>query len=111
MSTLIIPMEDAPDLGNFSLVASLDGVDYQFVFNYNGREDAWYFDLLTVEGNVIRAGVKVVSNWPLLRRCKEETKPGGELMAIDTLSDARDPLLDDLGNRVAFAYVQAEDLP
>lgn len=108
MTTLLIPMADAPDLGNYSLVASLDGVDYQLVFSYNAREDAWYFDLLSIAGVAIRNGIKAVANWPLTRRCKDETKPAGELMALDTLTDARDPLLNDLGKRAVFAYVQAE---
>jgi hypothetical protein len=111
MTTLLIPTVDASELGNFSLSVSLDGEDYQFDFKYNGREDAWYFDLLDVAGNQLRSGVKVVSNFPLLWRYRDATRPDGEVLAIDTRSAPEDPLLADLGTLINMAYEQAESVP
>jgi len=111
MATLIIPLEDAADLGNFSITVDLDGVDYQFDFAYNGREDAWYFDLLDVVGNYLRSGVKVVANWPLLWRYVSEDRPAGEIVSLDTRDTPLDPALADLGLNVLFGYEQEESVP
>ena len=99
-------MEDAQTLGNFYYTVSLDGVNYQLVFKYNGREDFWYFDILDTEDNPIRSGIKVVSNWPLLRLMKNEPRPPGELMGIDTRDIALDPHLEEFGVEVVFGYIE-----
>lgn len=111
MGTWTIPMEDAGDLGAFYFTATLDGTDYEFQFQYNAREGAWYFDLLDLEGNYIRAGLKVVINWPLLLRCQLSSRPPGELSCMETLAEPTDPTLEDLGTVDLFTYTDQDSLP
>ncbi len=115
MATQIIPMVDAGELGNFYFTVDLDGIDYQLRFTYNQRDQHWYFDLSDVEGNIIRAGIKIVINFPLLRLLASFVRPPGELIAIDTRQTltqaARDPELTELGTDVLFAYEEQASLP
>ncbi|GAH17648.1 unnamed protein product, partial [marine sediment metagenome] len=67
MPVTIIPILDAGTVGAFSFTVDLEGVDFQFDFQYNDRESAWYFDLLDADANMLRAGIKCVINFPLLR--------------------------------------------
>lgn len=106
MNFYVIPMEDAPELGAFYLNVELSGSTYQLNFQYNSREGFWYFDLLDVDGNYIRSGIKIVSNYPLIRLAMMQGRPLGELIAIDTRSIKADPTLEDLGNAVVFGYVE-----
>ena len=44
----------------YRLSSTLDGVQYLLDFRWNGRDDAWYMDVLDVETNPIRMGHKLV---------------------------------------------------
>jgi hypothetical protein len=111
MATTIIPMEDAADLGQFLFSVDLDGVNYQFDMRYNEREGFWYFNISDVDGNIIRSGVKVVSNWPLIRLLMDSNRPAGELITIDTRYQPLDPGLSDLGIDVLFGYEEEATVP
>jgi len=115
MATKIIPMEEAPTLANFYLQVALDGTTYQLTFTYNSRSEHYFMSIDDASGNNIRAGIKVVINWPLLRTIVTSGRPLGELIALDNretdLEPAADPLLEDLGNNVVIAYVEEESLP
>lgn len=108
MSSFYIPLENATSLGAFTLVVDLDGTDYRFSFQFNQREGAWYFDILTIDGYAIRSGVKVVSNFPLLRLVRDLVRPPGELVAIDTRLSPSDPALEDLDINSLLSYLDAE---
>lgn len=112
MAVTIIPMEEAGDDGNFRYRVELDGVFFQHTLRYNARDAAWYLAIENTEGVVIRAGIKVVINWPLLRTVVTEGKPAGELIALDqretVLDEAQDPDLEALGVDVLLAYVDEE---
>lgn len=114
MAITIIPLEEAPDKANIIFLVSLDGTTYQATLRYNDREDNWYMMLSDLDGNVIRATIKVVINVPLLRQIASADAPLGELIAIDdrrTLTyPAEDPELEDLGVNVLLAYVDEESL-
>jgi hypothetical protein len=111
MSTTIIPVEDASTLGPFFFTVDLDGVNYQFNLTPNEREDFWYLDVLDIDDNVIRQGVKVVSNWPLLRLVMDTPRPEGEVITIDTRYAPLDPGLDDFGIEVLLGYEEVATLP
>ncbi len=110
MAITTTPLENAAELGNFQVNAVYDGVTYQLDFKYNDREDAWYVDLSDIDGNSIRGGVKVVSNWPLLRLVQQIPRPAGEIITIDTRDIPLDPNLDDLGTHVLFGYADVATL-
>ncbi len=111
MATKTIKIENAGEEGAFFFSVDLEGVDYVFSFQYNGREDFWYVDISDVEGNPIRSGMKVVSNFPLMRLCKEEDIPPGKILVLDTTDEPIDPGLLDLGVRAILAYEEEVSVP
>jgi hypothetical protein len=104
MADFIIPTPDAKDLGNFFFDVDLDGVLYQLNFEYNEREEFWYFDILDLEGNEIRSGIKCVVNWPFLIFTSNPNRPAGQLLCLDARENSEDPTLDNFGIDVFFAY-------
>lgn len=84
---------------------TLDGQEYVFRFDWNGREGRWYFDIGDINENWIVTGVKIVCNWPLLRRLVDPRKPPGSLLAVDFSGlGGEPPSLPDLGRRVKLIY-------
>lgn len=77
----------------------------RFVQRWNERDEAWYFDLLSLEDAVIAAGIKIVLGVPLGRRVQHPIFAKGLIVAIDTSELARDPGFDDLGKRVRVCYL------
>lgn len=111
MATWTIQLTNAAALGAFTLTVDLDGVDFQLQFQFNSREGFWYFDLLDTTQTILRSGVKVVSNYPILRLYRDvESRPAGELMSFDTRLTPADPGLDDLDVNSIFGYADADDL-
>jgi len=110
MTTYTIPLTDAAELGAFTFSVDMDGSDFQLNFQFNSREQFWYFDLLNAEGTVLRSGIKVVSNYPLLRLFKERTRPLGELISYDTRWSPTDPGLEDLNVTSIFGYLDEEGI-
>lgn len=98
-----LPVEPSIPFQTFS--TTLDGVQYGFDFKWVARADrdagAWFFDIYTVDEEIIRAGVKVVLGTLLGGRCADARFPNGAFKAVD-LSDTdglhgREATLDDLG--------------
>ena len=103
MAEFQIPIEDAANLGNFYFTVDMDGVDYTLDFHFNDREGFWYMDVLDIDGNIVRAGLKVVINFPLLLRWAGTDRPDGELLCLNTYSDD-EPGLEDLGTNAIMIY-------
>jgi hypothetical protein len=106
MAIVIYPISDAPQIGNYLFSVSLDGTDYVIDLKYNAREDSWYFDVVGIEGNQIRSGLKCSSNWVPLRTMSNIPRPLGEIILIDTRLRPQDPTLEDIGNTVLLGYVE-----
>lgn len=87
----------------------LDGRDYLLVFDWSGREGAWYVHILDASGSPIVTGRKVVANGKLGHRSIDPRRPAGLLMAVDP-TGAGDPGIDDLGRRVFLVYASAAEL-
>lgn len=106
-----IQIVDAETLGAFFFTVELDGSTFQLSFQYNSREGYWYFDLLDDENTPIRQGVKCVINWPVIRLCREEGRPLGEVLIVDPKAEALDPTLQNLGVDGVLTYVPQAELP
>jgi hypothetical protein len=83
---------------------TLDGREYLIRLDWNGREGRWYLSLETVDGIQLMRGVKIVSNWPLLRRLVAPEAPPGPLIAQSFSPDTSPPGFYDLGRRVRLLY-------
>lgn len=104
MSDLEIPLPTDTPL--FSIRTTLDGVEYVLNFDWNGRESRWYMSISMIDGTLLVAGIKLISNWPLLRRFADLRLPQGNLRAVDYSPQGGEPagLVEDLGRRVKLIY-------
>lgn len=95
---------------NYVFTVDLDGVEFKLSFKYNERDDAWFFDILDPNEVVLRAGLKVVNEWPLLRLWSEASSPQGEIIAVNQGDVTAPPTLNQLGAEVVLTYLDAEEI-
>lgn len=72
----------SPETPSSRLRCTLDGVDYAMRVDYNGGEDRWYLDLLTVDGIPIVLGLKLLPGQDMLDRLVSDLRPAGSLLLI-----------------------------
>lgn len=102
-ATLEIPLFSSIPL--FDIRTTLDGREFILSFDWNDREQRFYFSIAASDGTPIMSGRKLVCNWPLTRKIAGTAKPPGILMAIDYSNQAGEPPgLNDLGERVKLVY-------
>jgi hypothetical protein len=95
----------------YSEVVSLDGQGFLLNFTYNQRCDCWYLSIATTDGIDLLNGVKILSNWPLLKQCADNRLPPGEIVSMSATIDVTPARLADLGpgGRCTLYYVPVED--
>jgi len=92
----------------FSERITLQGIEYLFQFDWNDREQRWYLAILTVDEKPLATGIKIVANWPLLRRFTDPRLPPGTLIAADlSPMQGESPTYLELGTRVRLMYIPA----
>lgn len=111
MTALRIPTSTDPKLGHYDERVRLEGQDYILGFDWNERDASWYLTLSTADGTVLARSIKIVLEYPLLRRLVDKRVPPGELVAKDLTGRRLKPGLNDFGSRVVLFYYPAEDLP
>jgi len=67
-------------LTDWTMTVQLDGRSFMLRFQWCDRIGAWYADILSPDGQVIRQGCRIVPDWPLFARLREERAPAGRLM-------------------------------
>lgn len=107
---IVIPTSTS--LATYTFSIELELIVFRFRFQFNTRDQSWFFDILTDEGDPIRQGIKVVTNFPLLSRIARADRPPGELVAIDTTGEDRRAGLDELGvgQQVELIYFDADEV-
>ena len=91
----------------------LEGKDYVFKLDWSNREERFYLSIFDADNVLIKAGLKIVSNWFILEHHRTAALPPGELFAFDLtdLESPPPPELADFGTRVRlFYYATDEDL-
>lgn len=101
MAYQLIPL--AVDTPLYSLRVTLDGQEYVLEFDYAERENRWYLSVSDVNENTLATGIKLVSNWPLLRQRVDPALPPGDLFAFDPVEGDAPGFLD-LGRSVLLYY-------
>lgn len=102
----VIPVD--PSLPSWRQQTELDGVLYELSFSWNDRDGSWFLTVRTVDGETISAGMRLVPNWPLLRKVRHEDRPPGELMVF--VGGGQGITRENLGEDAVLAYIPAEDL-
>lgn len=95
---------------NYEFVVELDGAEFKLRFKYNSRDDAWYLNILDTNDVMLRAGLKVVNEWTLLRLWAEANRPRGELIAVNQGNVPAPPTLNQLGAEVVLTYLDATEI-
>jgi hypothetical protein len=108
MAVSIIPTNN--DFDAFQFRIDLDSVLYLLVFQYNRREESWFFDLLQDDGTPIRHGVKIHVDWPLWRLIQDNIRPAGDVVLIDGSGTVQTPDLDQLGDPTKLTYLDADEV-
>jgi len=108
MAVVVIPTRT--DLGAYTFQAELDGTLYRFTMQFNEREQVWYLSIADEAGVVIRSGVKIVSNFPLLERIADIRRPPGQLMALSPTTLEPDPGLEALGDGISLVYAEEGEI-
>ena len=89
----------------YQLEVELDGVVYRLRFKFNERDEAWYLDFLDLEDNFLRAGLRVVNDWTLLRLWQLASAPAGEMIAVSDEQQTTVAQIDELGKSVILTYL------
>ena len=111
MATLVIPT--TPGEPYYRQKTKLEGREFTLSFAFNQRIGRWYLSIYDEAEVPLLLGIKLVTNWPLLRRYRFDTRlPPGELMALAADGDRTPAGLDELGpgKRVELVYLEAADL-
>lgn len=108
MAALLIPT--SPGTPYFTQKTRLDGRDFILKFSYNQREERYYLSIYDEQEEPLLMGLKLVANWPLLRRYRwNPALPPGEIWVMDLTGEGTPPTLDELGEgrRCELTYLEA----
>lgn len=108
MAISILPL--TPKLPYYDFDVELDEVLFRLEFRFNGRDDAWYMKVSDLENRILRCGIKILDEWPLLRRWGTVEAPAGEIVAVNQGSTSGPPTLEELASDVLLHYLDAEEL-
>ena len=87
----------------------LDGTIYNILTRWNGREAAWYLDVLTQGGSPLVVGLKVLPFVSLLLPYADPRLPPGWLMAVNLDGSGERPTRGGLGSETLLYYFNAAD--
>ncbi len=88
----------------------LDNESFRLLARYNKRVDAWFVSLYDAEGEPIAVGRRLTVGNLLFPWLVAQSRPAGQLIALDTTDEDVDPGQYDLGNRIVVMYFDAEEL-
>ena len=80
---------------------------YILHFDWNDRENRWYFGLSTYEGTMLLAGRKILVGG--FFAYKIPNGPQGFFIAVDSSGTNTEAGFDDLGARVQLGYFELEE--
>jgi hypothetical protein len=103
-----LPLE--PSNAHYSFSTTLDGTEYLFDVRWNGRDGAWYFDLLDADEDMIRAGNKVTLGSSPGVRSSDSRFPAGAFLTLDASGAGVEATYEDIGTRVLLLYYSPEEL-
>lgn len=103
-------MPSRQDETHFSYQTELDGKTYGFEFMWNSRAGYWFMSITDKDGNPLLMGRKLVLNWPLTGRFRNNALPPGAFVLFDTSGRDVEPNEKELGTRCQLVYHEAAEL-
>lgn len=82
----------------------IDGIFYDFKFDWNERDTCWLMTILNPNEDVIIGNVKLVLDFELIAQHKVEGMPSGSLALLDLTNSLEVCGFDDLGNTCQLIY-------
>lgn len=99
----VVTLPNDTGLARYRFRVSLGETVFGLRFYFNRRADRWFYDVEDASGEILRAGLKLVTDWPTMLGWSSVPRPLGEILAVNSGGDA-DALLDDLGTRVLVTF-------
>ncbi|MDR2952567.1 MAG: hypothetical protein LBU82_04910 [Treponema sp.] len=97
----------------WEMKVDLSGKRYGFYIAYNTRQDAWFMSILDVNGELLIAGLRLVTGTSFLDKYRASVPelPPGELHLADREAKkaAAEVTRDNLNNRFALVYTVYEE--
>ena len=104
--TMIVEIPVRSDLASYRFSVDLNEESFEFLIEWNTRDEAWFITISDTDGIVILAGIKVVVNWLLTRLFRLSGLPRGDLIAVD-ISGTNEPCArHDFGVRVKLMFIE-----
>lgn len=98
----LLPLQ--PSIPNYRVGTALDGVQYILDVRWNGRDGAWYLDLLQEDETPIAHGLKLVLGAAIGSGITNPDFPPGVFVCRDLSGVGLDAGFDDIGTRVVVYY-------
>ena len=94
-------------------VTALEGANYLLFVRFQPWCACWYLSIATGGGRRHRERIKLITNWPLLRKFADPRLPQGELMCVTFGADQTMPTIGELGEglRCQLFYFTGDELP
>ncbi|HEY3817324.1 MAG TPA: hypothetical protein VGL81_09145 [Polyangiaceae bacterium] len=107
MTIQLIPCWSEPSY--FEMV-TLEGTTYGLQFDYNQRCASWYMHVADSAGVDIYNGVKLVTGFSLLKKCKDPRAPAGAIIVVAAGTDQTPPQQYDLlpNARCTLQYITSD---
>jgi hypothetical protein len=103
-----MPTSTVDDSYDFTI--ELDGTEFKLSFFFNRRDDAWNLTIYKPDDTVLRAGLKVVNEWALLRLWVSADRPLGELLTVNQGELTEPPLENQLGEEALLDYLDEQEI-
>jgi hypothetical protein len=92
---------------SYEFQVQLDGQLFTLSLLFNTRDSFWYMDIFrATDATLLRAGIKVVAEWDLLRLYQGEERPAGSIIAVSQGAEGAEArTLEQLGTDVLLTYL------
>jgi hypothetical protein len=97
----------------FTIQIELDAITFILSFRWNVRGQAWYMNIFDKDNNLLKAGIKLVAKYSLLKQYRAvEGLPPGEFILADAEDDPLSgPMgFENFGTRYQLLYFNRSEL-
>lgn len=105
---VVLPLDSVDS--HYTVAVKLEGVRYLLGMDWNEREGSWYLSLSQEDSTAIVSGLRVVPDWPLLRRVTDAAGPPGEIVFRNTNANDAAPGRYDIGESFVPLYYEESEL-
>jgi hypothetical protein len=110
MISPIIEIPLQPSIASYEFTTQIGNRQYVFRVRWNGRAEAWYFDVLEGEDlQPIATGLRISLGLAIGRYVQHRLFTTGAFLAFDLTRQGREATFDDLGARVVLSWIPVEE--